>query len=77
MTNRPLTIDGILDLAGFQIFPAEANKNKQQAKQALASLIEQYLAEVIKVPPCNCKHARQIIQEQRTKATAIVEGLRK
>lgn len=48
-----------------------------RTKAQLASLIEQYFAEVIKVPECNCKHARYIIQEQRTKAAVMVEELRK
>lgn len=31
-------LDKILDLAGFQIFPAGANENRQKAKQALLTL---------------------------------------
>jgi len=43
MTNTPKpqanTVEEILDLAGFQIFPASANKDRAKAKQQIQALI--------------------------------------
>lgn len=40
----------------------------------LMQLFEATAKEVIKVPPCNCKHARQIVGEQRHRLAALIRG---
>lgn len=47
MTDFNNKLDEILDLAGFQIYPAEANKNRAEAKTQLLALINEARVEEV------------------------------
>lgn len=52
--------------------PETVNFVTDEAIDAIMQLFESTMLEVIKVPPCNCKHARHIVGEQRTRLSALL-----
>lgn len=48
------------------------NEDGLDSVSELLQLFESTMLEVIKVPPCNCKHARHIVGEQRTRLSALL-----
>lgn len=56
-------IDEILDMRGTVW--------KQDRETAKSQLKAEILKEVLTMPECNCKHARSILKEQRTKLNEL------
>lgn len=64
-------LDKISETGGIGIPTKQSIQEYQLAKSQLKDMI---LKEILIMPECNCKHARSILKEQRTKLNELFEG---
>lgn len=71
MSDREISLRIKMVMIECEEYPSMEHVQKfERINDQLLALFTQEMMEIIKVPPCNCKHARSIIAEQRNRLKA-------